>query len=511
MKEYTKQIIDDIEDYINIGISLSAEKDHDILFEKIVTVARNITKADAGTLFIYQNDKLEFKIIQNESLGISAGINGDCISLPPVEMNEENVAAYCAIHNKAVNIDDVYNDKSFDFSGPHKYDNITGYHTKSMLVVPLEDKNSRVIGVLQLINAQGADKKIIPFKVHHERIISALGSQAAISLSNMNYLEDIIDLFDSFIEVIITAIDEQTPYNVNHTKNIAVNAENFVRYLNHNNITDYGYFDEARIKQVVMAAWVHDIGKIAIPHQIMEKPTRLGPKYELVSLRFDFIETQLLLRYNGMIRSDNPPPISEIKEIKDEIEHVRESKRYIKEVNEPYFTVKENDKEKIRMLGKKQYLDMSLQIKPWLTPDEVTDLCIEKGTLTHEERVIMQGHVDIGEKMLNKISFTNYYANVPEWAIDHHEFLDGTGYPKGKKGDEISIEARILTILDIFDALVANDRPYKKAMTIEKALITLLDMAKANKLDEGLVKIFAQSKVWEIDTNIGSEYFEKKL
>ena len=511
MKEYTKEIIDEIEDYINIGISLSDEKDHNILLEKIVTVARNITNADAGTLFIIQDGHLVFKIIQNESLGIFAGVEGDNITLPPLEMHEKNVAAYCALHNKIVNINDVYNDKSFDFSGPHKYDNITGYHTQSMLVVPLEDYNSKVIGVLQLINSKNIEKNIIPFEQHHERIISALGSQAAISLSNMNYLQDITNLFDSFIEVIITAIDEQTPYNVNHTKNIAVNAENFVRYLNHNNITDYGYFDEARIKELVMAAWVHDIGKIAIPHQIMEKPTRLGPKYELVSLRLDFIETQLLLRYNGMVRSDNPPPLNEIKEVKDEIDYVRESKKFIREVNEPSFRVTEEDKKKIKLLGKKQYIDMSMQIKPWLTADEVCDLSIERGTLTHEERMIMQGHVGIGEKMLNKISFTNYYANVPVWAIDHHEFLDGSGYPKGKKGDQIPIEARILTILDIFDALVASDRPYKKAMTIEKALMTLLDMANANKLDVGLVKIFAQSKIWEIDTNLGSEYFEKKL
>ncbi len=510
MIEYTKQVIEDIEDYINIGISLSSEKDHNILLEKILTVARKITRADAGTLFFYENDKLEFKIIQNESLGISAGIYGEKISLPPVEMNEKNVAAYSAIHNKIVNINDVYNDKSFDFSGPYKYDNITGYHTQSILVIPLEDNNSNVIGVLQLINAKDNDGSIIAFENHYERIISALGSQAAISLANMNYLQDITGLFDSFIQVIITAIDAQTPYNVNHAKNIAYNAENFAKYLNINNITEYGYFDDSRIKQLVMAAWVHDVGKIAIPHEIMEKPTRLGGKYEMVSLRLDFIESQLLLKYSEKSQY-KIASLNELEEIKCEIEFVRNSKSFVKEVNEPSFIVNNNIKEKILMLGKKQYLDMSKQIKSWLTLDEVADLSIEKGTLSFRERLIMQGHVDIGERMLDKISFKNYYSNVPLWAKDHHEFLDGTGYPRGKKGGQIPTEVRILTILDIFDALVAKDRPYKKSMTIEKALITLLEMGYENKLDIGLVKIFAKSKIWEMDSNIGSEYFEKKI
>lgn len=484
-----------IEELLNIGIALSAEKDHNKLLEMILTEARRITRADAGTLYFYEDDKLIFKIIHNKTLGIFKGGGGEPVDLPPVPISPGNVSAWVAINKKSVNIPDVYNAEGFDFSGPKRYDAITGYNTRSMLVVPLENYDGEVIGVLQLINAMDKEGKILSFEPYLERMVLSLASQAAVAITNMQYIEEINRLFHSFVQVMATAIDARTPYNVNHTRNIALLAESLALYIDKLESGPFASecFDIERIAQLVMAAWLHDIGKVAVPLKVMDKPSRLGELYETVMQRVDLWEAKSKVLYLEKKFAD---------QITTELEEwwIKQQKTFL-EVRE--LIVRANDPATfVNNDLTSQLQDIAAWQEPYsgerlLNEEELKCLCIQRGTLTDDERKIMESHVTVTQRMLDKIKFSKKLKDVPQWAIYHHEFMDGTGYPFGLKGKEIPLEARILTILDIFDALTASDRPYKKAMPPEKALVILENMAKEGKLDHLLVEIFIKSRVWE--------------
>jgi GAF domain-containing protein len=287
---------DHLEELLNIGIALSAEKDHTKLLERILREARRITNADAGTLYLCEEDRLVFKIIHNDTLGIYQGGQDEPVDLPPVPLDPANVSSWVALHKKSVNIPDVYETSNFDFSGPKKYDAIIGYRTGSMLVVPLENYGGEVIGVLQLLNAKNEQGQIIPFAPELEKIVFSLASQAAVSLTNMQYIQEIDNLFHSFVQVMATAIDARTPYNVNHTRHIAQLAEKFAAYLDSLTSGPFSQekFSENRTAQLVMAAWLHDIGKVAIPLNVMDKPSRLGERIGYVRQRLELLENRLI-------------------------------------------------------------------------------------------------------------------------------------------------------------------------------------------------------------------------
>lgn len=484
-----------IEELLNIGIALSAEKDHNKLLEMILTEARRITGADAGTLYLLEEEKLSFKIVHNETLGIFKGGAGEPVDLPPVPLSLTNVSAWAALNKKSVNIPDVHNAEGFDFSGPKRYDAITGYNTRSMLVVPLENYDGEIIGVLQLINALDKGGKVIPFKPYLERVVFSLSSQAAVAITNMQYVEEINRLFHSFVQVMATAIDARTPYNVNHTRNIALLAERLALHIDK---IDKGplaseFFGIERIAQLVMAAWLHDIGKVAVPLKVMDKPSRLGELYQTVLQRLELCEAKSRVQYLEKRDLRGINPALEEWWIKQQ-QFYLEARELIIRANNPATYV---DQELASRLQ-----EIALWQEPYsgerlLTEEELKCLSIQKGTLTDEERKVMESHVTVTQRMLDKIKFSRKLKDVPQWAIIHHELMDGSGYPFGLKGEEIPLEARILTILDIFDALTASDRPYKKAMQPERAMDILKNMARDGKLDPLLVEIFAQSRVWE--------------
>lgn len=479
MSLYTPEVLTQVEDILNIGIALSAEKNHNLLLEMILSEARSITNADAGTLFLREGEELLFKIIQNESLNIFQGGEGEAVNLPPVKLNKANVSAYVALTRERVNIPDVYQAQGFDFSGPRRYDEMTGYKTTSMLVLPLEDHEEQVIGVLQLINAMDSSGSVIPFAPHYEKVVSSLASQAAISLTNARILQDIENLFESFIQVMATAIDSRTPYNANHTRRVAQLAEGMALAINR--VTEGPYqeefYDANRIKQLVMAAWLHDIGKIAIPLTVMDKCTRLEDRLSLILLRLDLIEA--------------------LGAPEEEVEKARE---LVVTANDSSTFIHEELANQLQELAQKTYQDKQGE-SPWITEEELENLLVAKGTLTGNERCIMESHVEVTQRILDKIPFTKKLSQVPWWASLHHELMDGNGYPKHLKGMEIPLEGRILALVDIFDALTAADRPYKKAMPVEKAIKILSFMVKEEKLDPELYEIFVQNKVWEYSLN----------
>jgi len=499
VKRYTPEILEQIEDIIKIGIALSAEKDKNRLLEMIVTEARRITNADGGTLYLCEGNYLIYKIMQNESMQVFLGGQGEPVNQPPVALIKENVSAYAAITRKSINIPDVYQVKEFDFSGPRKFDSATGYKTLSMLVIPLENHEETVIGVLQLINARDEEGNLIPFAPYFENVIRALASQAAILLTNMQLLNDIENLFNSFVKVMATAIDSRTPYNANHTRRVALLAGELARAINQENL-DNPVFDEDRITQLVMAGWLHDIGKIATPLEIMNKATRIEKQLNLIMQRFDYIFTAQQAQYlqeklNLWGHAEELERLE--KRWEEEQNYLEYSRELILKCNNPATFIDDTIREKIREIASHTYLDRNGQRKPWLTEEEVTTLSVAKGTLTEKERRIMEEHVAVTARLLDQIPFTRKLKDVPFFASIHHEHLNGNGYPHGLKGEEIPIEGRILALVDVFDALTADDRPYKKAMPLEQALKILGFMVKDGELDGKLLEIFIRNKVWE--------------
>lgn len=505
MKAYTPEILEQVEQLLNVGIALSAEKDHNVLLEVILSEARRITGADAGTLYLREGDTLLFKISHNDTLKTYQGGSGEPVNLPPVPLRMENVSSYVALTNTSVNIADVYaaSEFDFDFSGPKRYDEITGYHTTSMLVVPLENHEGQVIGVLQLINATDDSGKVIGFAPYYEKVVASLASQAAIALTNMQFINDIENLFNSFVQVMATAVDAQTPYNANHTRRVALYSGKLAQVINQVEAGYWGeqYFDADRSAQLVMAAWLHDIGKIATPLAVMNKSTRLEARIELVLQRLNYIQACLKTKYLEACLAAADLAAREVLEIswQQEAELVEEARTLIIKADNPATFVDGDMANRLNEVAARTYLTPQGEELPWLTPDELTQLCVTKGTLTEDERRIMENHVAVTTRMLDKIPFISKLKDVPFYAGVHHEHLDGKGYPHGLKGDEIPPEGRILALLDIYDALTADDRPYKKALPIEEALKIIGFMVKDGKLDAELFQIFKESEIYRSD------------
>lgn len=507
VKYYTPEILEQVDDILNIGIALSAEKDKNRLLEMIVSEARRITNADGGTLYLCENNCLAFKIMQTESTNTYMGGRGEKINIPPVALRMENVSAYAALTHKSVNVPNVYQAEEFDFSGPKKFDEATGYRTLSMLVIPLENHEDEVIGVLQLINARDENKELIPFAPHYENVISSLASQAAIAVTNMQLIADIENLFNSFVQVMATAIDSRTPYNANHTRRVALLAGELARAINQESEGKWEdvSFNEDQIAQLVMAGWLHDIGKIATPLEVMNKSTRIERQIELVMQRFDYIYSSLkdefLEKKLALLSSSVPDKEERSAELElwweNERNYLEETRQFIIKVDNPSTFVNQEIVERLKEIASRTYQDCSGEEHNWLTAEELQCLSVSKGTLTEGERKVMEDHVVVTGRMLEKIPFTRKLKDVPYFAAIHHEHLDGKGYPQGLAGEQIPLEGRILALVDVFDALTASDRPYKKAMPLEQALKILGFMVKDGELDGELLKILSEHKVWE--------------
>lgn len=494
-----------VENLLNIGIALSAEKDNNRLLEMILTEARRITDADAGTLYLCEDNKLVFKILQNKTMNTFLGGNGEPINIPPVKLVKENVSAYVALTGKTVNIPDVYNAEGFDFSGPRNYDKITGYRTQSMLVVPMENHESQIIGVLQLINSIAENGRTVKsFDHRYQKVIESLASQAAIALTNAKLIKDIEQLFHSFVQMITTAIDARTPYNANHSRRVALLAGELAKTINNADGENWcnKKFNNDAYDQLVMAGWLHDIGKVATPLEIMNKATRLDAKIDLVLQRFECIYqtkmSELYKERSSLLEKGDISRLVEVEAVyRDQLNNILEARELVLKANNPSTFIDCELEEKLRAIASCTYHDISGRECKYLTPEEEECLIIRKGTLTNSERKVMEEHVIITARMLEKIPFIKKYAFIPEYSSMHHEHLDGKGYPNGLVKGMIPLEARIMALVDVFDALTAGDRPYKKALPVEEALRILGFMVKDGKLDADLFELFKNSKVWE--------------
>lgn len=506
-----EETAEQLQNLVSIGIALSAEQDRNKLLEMILSETRRISNADAGTLYLVEGQFLRIKIMHNETLHTYLGGKGEEIPLPPVPITPEYVSGHVALTGESVNLPNIRSTGRFNFSGPRKYDKMTGYKTVSMLVIPLKDHLGEIIGVLQLLNAKDKfGKKVIPFDPVYQTVIEALSSLAAIALTNQKLVQEIESMFESFVQVMVTTIEARTPYNATHTSNVYQLAYQIAQAINTSQTEHFAgtFLDDERLKQLSMAAWLHDIGKITTPLEVMNKATRLDTRFPLVLKRFDLLMEQitnqsLRLQLEHWRNNQGTHAIKEEKSCRKRLKQLKEAKDLVICANNSSTVITPEIHDRLEKIAGLSFIGDDGRESPLLTPEELECLTIPRGTLTDTERKIMEGHVLATEKMLSKLVFTKKLLPVPRLACMHHESLDGKGYPYGLKGDQIPLEARILGMVDIFDALTASDRPYKKGVPVEKALEIMEQMAQEGKLDRNLISLFAESKIWEKTFSVG--------
>ncbi len=509
VKNYSDHLMLQISKLSDIGRALSCEHDINALLEMICDHARKFTHADACTLYIIENNSLHFKIVQSDSMDIRmGGRTGQSIPFPPVEMKETNVSAFVALKGVPVNIPDVYDTDLFDFTGPKQFDETNGYRSKSMLVIPMRNHENDIIGVLQLLNAKNPSTgDVISFSPDFEHLTESLASQAAIAITNAKLITDMENLFESFAEVMATAIDEKSPITGGHIRRVA-NLTLVMAQAIHDSTEDPFKdvtFSSEKFNELRVAAWMHDIGKVTTPVEIIEKSKKLETIFDraqLVDLRMQFIIQQkelegLLKEQKLNANNSSPQSIHNFKEKqKSELEHLNEIRQFILKCNEPSEFLDEQVILRLKEISNMTYKDIDGNLHPYLTDDELENLSIQKGSITEAERQVMKNHAQVTLDMLRKIPFTKKLKNIPNFAGAHHECLNGQGYPLGLKGEEIPFEGKLMAVTDIAEALTACDRPYKKTMPMEKVNQILREKVKENELDHDLVEFFIKEEIY---------------
>jgi len=484
---------------LEVVLAFNREVDYVNLLNIILTKMMEITSSDAGTLYIIDGGKLHFRILKNNTLNFfKIAKPEDEIDLPPIKLDEnniENVSAYCAIHNEVVVIDDVYEDNRFNFSGPKNYDKMTGYRTRSMLVMPLISSwegDIEVLGVIQLLNATDPSTGApTPYgDIYNPPIVLALSKIAANTLANLTHMQEIHQLFHSFVAVMTQAVDERSSTTKYHTQNVAAYCTAFAEYLGETFPQDHPFhFDKRHRERLAIAALLHDIGKIITPAHVLDKSSRLlDQQFKEIKYRFEIKKYQLEVScLTGCItKEDYSASSADLEKALSLIEHVNSSNPLSDEVYE-----------EVLKLADMTYTDTQGNVIPMLNEDDMKALSIRRGTLTKEEMEVMKDHVAVTGRLLDRITFWKYYRGVSKWARDHHEFLDGSGYPSGLNESEIALETCIITMMDIFDALTATDRPYRKGVPPATAVKILQEMAGEGKLHKELVNVFSESRLWE--------------
>lgn len=471
---------------IRIALDLSSENDFDLLMQKILLEAMDICHCDAGTVYILEEDHLNFHTVLTKSLGTSLEEQNRNKNLPPVPLGRKNVCACAALDKKRINIPDVYESTEYDFTGAQKYDAITHYRTGSMLVIPMDDEKDDIIGVLQLINAQDENGRTIPFDPAYEQIISALASLAAVSLNNHQLAQEVTDTLHSFVEVMVDAIDARSSYNANHTRSMVRYAGRFIDWLKETG--NEWTFTEDQRDAYLMSIWLHDIGKLIVPLEVLDKPDRLGALKSAIKSKVDI--ACLMEKVESLQDPDR------VSECNARIDAIKNAYQAIEKANTAGFLPDERIEELKGFAGIKIKNAEGEEI-PLLDEKEVEAITIRKGTLTDSERQQVQSHVVYTRRMLDKMHFKGIYKEVPFWSGSHHEFLNGRGYPKGLTADDLPDQSRLLTIIDVYDALTAEDRPYKPPMPPEKAFEILRSMRDDGQIDGRLLDEFIESGAWK--------------
>lgn len=492
---------------IEIGNSLTSEKNIDVLLEKILLGAKNLSNADAGTLYLLnENNELEFKVVQTDSLNIKMGGSQGDITWDKLNLYDKNkkpnkqmVAVLCALEKKLINIEDVYFTEGFNFNGTKEFDKTTGYRSKSMLVVPMTNHEGEVIGVLQLLNKQDIYNNSIEFNQEDEKLIKSMSSQAAISIENTRLIKSLEDLLDSFIKTIANAIGEKSFYTGGHITRVAELASIMAEEIHKDKTVykDINYSHEEFV-EIQTAAWLHDIGKMTTPEYVIDKATKLETIYDRINTiraKFEVAKRDMEIEYlKNSINLNKDEDKTAKDKLKIELEKMEDNLAFLSKINYGSF-MQEEDKQRVRDIAKRKIILNGEKVN-LLDENEVYNLCIQRGTLTDEEREVINNHVIVTYNMLNTLPFPKKLKRVPIIAASHHKKVGGGGYGASEIMDiPMTLEDKILAIADVFEALTANDRPYKKANSLNKSMTILAAMVKDNALDKELVKFFVDKKL----------------
>ncbi len=502
---------------LQVGIKLTSEKDNDKLLAYILRQLRQITQADAGTLYLVERDEekgvqqLKFKITQNDS-------NPRDYTEFVMPISKKMISGYVAATGAILNIEDAYKipaDREYGFSD--SVDKETGYRSKSMLTVPMKDHKGDIIGVVQLINRKidfsikiptpdEVDSIVVPFPQDIEQLVLSLASQAAVSLENNRLYQDIERLFEGFVKASVKYIEYRDPTTRGHSTRVAGYTMELAKAVMRTDTGRYRgtSFTQEQMKEIRYASLLHDFGKVGVKEDVLLKADKLYPdQLRVVKMRLDYIRQTmlygLLKERFASLRDLGKEGYLRLEEEFDrrEAEYLAEIERYLKAIETANIpTVLSAEPSRILdEIRSRTFLDRDTTV-PYLTDDEYFKLKVPRGSLDDKERKEIEDHVTHTFNFLQTIPWTKEMRSIPQIAYGHHEKLDGSGYPRKTK--EICTQTKMMTVSDIYDALTASDRPYKKAVPPRKALDILSAESKENKLDQDLVKIFIDAKIWEM-------------
>jgi HD-GYP domain-containing protein (c-di-GMP phosphodiesterase class II) len=506
-----------LEQLNEIGAALSSERDIDRLLEKILLAAKTITQADGGTLYRVTEDgrALRFEILRNDTLGIAlGGSSGNPIDFPDLPLHDEKgapnnsmVAAHAAINDRTVNIADAYSAEGFDFSGTRKFDERTGYRSQSFLTVPMKNHEGEIIGVLQLINSLHPDtRQVVPFSQAEQRLAESLASQAAIALTNRQLISQLEVLFESFINLINLAIDEKSPYTGGHCQRVPALTMMIAEAVNATAEGPLAGFKmtEADLYELKIAGLLHDCGKVTTPVHVVDKATKLQTIYDrigLIDTRFEVLkrdaEIASLRKMLGLRALADPVAETACRdECRRQIEALDEEREFLRRANIGGEAMTPEDQQRVRDIGSiHRWRNPAGVEAEFLAADEIENLTIRAGTLTAGEREIINHHIVSTIRMLEALPWPKHLRHVPEYAGGHHERMDGKGYPRGLTREQMSVQARMMGIADIFEALTARDRPYKQGMKLSQAIEIMKKFSRDGHIDPDLFEVFLHQGV----------------
>lgn len=515
MKLTEKEINSLLNVLTDIGIALSSEKNHTRLLELILQKAMQITKADAGTIYTcIDNKELKIEILLNKSMRLHlGGTSAQPVTFKNLPLYDESghannkmLAPWVAISRETINIKDAYKVRKFDLSGTKKFDEMTGYHSQSFLTVPMTNHLNEVIGVLQLINPiDKKTKKIHPFSKLDEQLIKSLASQAAVTITNRELIEAQKNLFDSFIQLIAQAIDEKSPYTGGHCRRVPVITSMIAKAACETTTGPLKEFKmtEDELYELSVAAWLHDCGKIITPEHVVDKATKLEGIYdgiELIETRFEVAKRDVII---GVLQdkiqelTGNSLTLKTCSSLNKTLSELNSHLELIRSCNIGGEHIPEESLQNLNKIATLTWKNPQGDEYHLLSQKELNLLGINRGTLSTEERCIINNHVSMTLKMLNSLPYPKNLKNVPDLAGSHHEKMDGTGYPRRLCKEQMSIPARMIAIADVFEALTANDRPYKKSIPLPQALKIMERMKFDGHIDPDLFDVFIEKKVYQ--------------
>ncbi|MEO5509820.1 MAG: HD domain-containing phosphohydrolase [Longimicrobiales bacterium] len=497
-----------------IGVALMTERDPNALLVQILDQAKRLTSSDAGSLYLVEKEtdgpgRLRFKMSQNDSL---QNLPFTEFTLP---IDESSLAGYTATTGKPLVLDDVYElaaDAPYTFN--RSFDERFGYRTKSMLIVPMVDHHDEVVGILQLMNSKSdpfaiitdnvsADEYVLPYGQHELQLVQSLAGQAAISIENSQLYAQIQNLFESFVKAAVTAIDQRDPTTAGHSIRVAALTVDIAQALERVTRGTYAgtKFTRDQIREMRYAAMLHDFGKVGVREEVLVKAKKLPPSlFERVESRFDLIrrtvEAEYFRKRADYIRIGNMQALTKAEEaFEHELTELSNFHIAVRTANEPA-VLPEAAASILDEIALRRYRTPSGDEAPFITSEELHFLSIPKGSLDEHERQEIESHVEQTYRFLLEIPWTDDLKNLANIAYGHHEKLNGKGYPRGISGDQIPVQTRIMTVSDIFDALTASDRPYKRALSTERALSILQMEAGQGLLDSELVEIVIEGELY---------------